>query len=76
MARRTAVAASAGMRGASSGLLRSSTDPYSPSPAGDWKLRPMRPRPAVCRRAITAVPLGAPWAARFLHTVLVESTVS
>lgn len=26
--------------------------------------------------AITAVPLGAPWAARLLHTVLVESTVS
>ena len=71
--------AAMGVRGSrSSGVPsgRHSTERYRPSPSGDSKLRPMRPRPAVCRRAITAVPLGAPWAARLLHTVLVESTVS
>ena len=47
---------------------------YRP-PSGDWNERPSRPLPAVCARAMTAV-LSSPCAARALHTLLVESTVS
>jgi len=46
--------ASAGTRG------RRSTLRYTPRPAGDWKVRPTRPRPAVWAEAAATVRSGAP----------------
>ena len=51
---------------------RQSIDRYSP-PSGERKLRPSRPRPAVCSLAQSTVPSGAPCAASFLRALLVES---
>ena len=45
----------------------------SPTPAGEENERPSRPRPAVCRSAITAAPDGAPASASSLTRLFVES---
>ena len=76
-ARHTATAASGVTIGSVSVRrpVRHSTDRYSPSPGGDWKLRPMRPRPAVWQSAVTTASM-TPSAARRRHWVLVESSIS
>ena len=73
-----AEAAAMAVRGSRSSALhrgRHSTETYSPSPAGDSKLRPSRPRPAVWLRAMMTASC-APSRARVLATSLVEVTSS
>ena len=74
-ARAPATAASAGtvISRSSGSVGRSRYDRYSPTPAGEENERPSRPRPAVCRSAITAAPDGAPASASSLTRLFVES---
>ena len=55
---------------------RSTTEQYTPLPAGLAKLRPSRPRPAVCPPASTSVPWAAPSSASSFAVRLVLSSVS
>ena len=59
--------------GARAGLKR--MERYSP-PSGDAQLCDRRPRPAVCVRALIAMPCGAPARARDMSSSLVEPTLS
>ena len=75
MTRQTCTAAAVVMRVlCSAGKAGRSTRLRYTPPSGEKKERPLRPFPAVCRAATTAVPSGAPWAASFLARSLVEST--
>ena len=78
MARQAATAASAvtgsTAAGAAVGLSRAVR--YSPLPGGDWKERPLRPRPPVCWPARITRPFSPPARAACLAYVLVESRVS
>ena len=55
---------------------RSTTEQYTPLPAGLAKLRPSRPRPAVCPPASTSVPWAVPSSASSFAVRLVLSNVS
>ena len=61
-------ASCAGRRGRSSALM------YSPPPGGEKKLRPRRPRPAVCDAAMSTSPSASPASAACRASALVEST--
>ena len=50
----------------------STTETYSPAPAGEYHWCPPRPRPAVCWPAMTRVPSGVPCAASFAARSLVD----
>ena len=50
----------------------STTETYSPAPAGEYHWCPPRPRPAVCWPATTRVPSGVPCAASFAARSLVD----
>ena len=52
---------------------RSTTEQYTPLPAGLAKLRPSRPRPAVCPPASTSVPWAVPSSASSFAVRLVLS---
>ena len=59
--------------GSSGSGPRITSDAISARPGGADQVRPCRPRPAVCSRAVTSVPCGAPPAASSRACVFVDS---